>query len=188
MNQNNVDQPRSDQQAGESAQPPACGCCCGGRWSRVVLGLLLLVILGAAAAYWLLIGRVHRLEVYRTAMQAICADKEVQKKLGEPIHSVHWPLRRAVPSVRMDQQEIDIRWPIHGPNGQGEAHVHAEPVAGKFVIKVLEVDGHRVALADGEGGEAEAPKFSSPKPEEKKAESNAPPPDINLALPPDVGK
>ena len=67
-------------------------------WRRLVLVLLLLMVAGAGGAYWLLIGRIHHLEVYQTAMQAIRADKELREQLGEPIHSVKWPLRMPCPA------------------------------------------------------------------------------------------
>jgi hypothetical protein len=187
MNQNDNSQ-SVGKEAGDAAQPqPKCGC--GGRiWMRIGLIVLLVLIAAAVVGYWQLIGRVHHLEVYKSAMAAIKADKEMQKKLGLPIHSVHWPPRAAVPNLRMEENEIDIRWAVHGPDGRGEAHVLAKPMQGKWELIVVEVDGKRVALAAAEGGAAEAPKFTAPKADAKKPEANLPPPDVNLTLPPDVGK
>ena len=87
-------------------------------WRRLVLVLLLLAVVIAGGAYWLLIGRIHHLDVYQTAMEAIRADKQLQQQLGEPMHSVKWPLRSAVPSARIEDREIDIRWGIHGPKAR----------------------------------------------------------------------
>jgi hypothetical protein len=156
-------------------------------WRRLVLVLLLLMVAGTGGAYWLLIGRIHHLEVYQTAMQAIRADKQMRQELGEPIHSVKWPLRSAVPSARIEEREIDILWAIHGPKAVAKVHLHAKMMK-KWEIDTLQVtvnDKTRLIQTAGDS-EDEAPAFgSSPKkPETKQPEPNKPAPDINLPVPP----
>lgn len=155
-------------------------------WRRLILIVLLVLVVLAGGAYWWLIWRVHQLEVYQTAMQAIRADKDLQKQLGEPMHSVKWPLREAVPGARIEDREIDILWAIYGPTGRAKAHVHAKLMMGKWEIDVLDVtpaDGKRRSL--NVPGDNEPPPFGGgPKPEGKKPEANAPAPDINMPVPP----
>jgi len=156
-------------------------------WRRLVLVLLLLGVVVAGGAYWLLIGRIHHMDVYQTAMETIRADKQMQQQLGEPIHSVKWPLRKAVPSARIEDREIDIRWAIHGPKTQADAHVHAKLMMGKWETDILEVrvNGKTLSLRMA-GDEADAPVYGSgpKKPEAKKPEANTPAPKINIDVPP----
>lgn len=59
-------------------------------------------------------------------------------------------------------------------------------MTGKWEIVALDVklaDGRKLQPQLAAGGEAEAPVFA-PKTEEKKSESKAPPPEINLPVPP----
>ena len=123
---------------------------------RLVLVLLLLTVVLAGGAYWLLIGRIHHLDVYRTAMETIRADKELQQELGEPMHSVKWPLRAAVPSARIEDREIDIRWAIQGPRARGDAHVHAKRMLGKWETDILEVKVNGKILSPRMAGDSEA--------------------------------
>jgi hypothetical protein len=158
-------------------------------WLWILLVLLLVILAIGGGAYWALVFRIHQLDVYQRAMQTIKADKQLQQQLGEPMHSNHWPPRSALPSARIEDREIDIRWGIHGPKAQAEAHVHARLMAGKWEADVLEVklaDGKRISLQEAGSAEADAPRFNQgpTKPENKKPEAEAPAKDINLPVPP----
>ena len=78
-------------------------------WLRGLLLLLVVIVVGGAAGgYWFLFGRVHRLDVYRQAMETIEKSKDLQSELGQPIHAVAWPL----PAARIEESETDVRWDI----------------------------------------------------------------------------
>ena len=148
--------------------------------------LLAIIVLGGSAIYWALFTRVYNLAACRAAMQVIGADKQVQEALGEPIQTVKWPSKKTLPSARIEEQETDVLWQIEGPKGSAEVHVLARLMTGKWEIVALDVklaDGRKLQPQLAAGGEAEAPVFA-PKTEEKKSESKAPPPEINLPVPP----
>jgi hypothetical protein len=151
--------------------------------------LLVVIVVGAGAAYWAMFFRVYGLEVCQSAMRTIEANEEVCKSLGQPIRTAKSPTRGCVPSARIEEGEIDIIWTIVGPNGQAKAHLFARRIMGKWATTVLDVtlpNGKKVLLNDVNDTEAEAPAFSGPKPETKQPETNAPPPEINLAPPADA--
>jgi hypothetical protein len=162
-------------------------------WRRLVLALLLLIVVIAGGAYWWLIGRVHQLEVYRQAMEAIAADKDVQKSLGQPIRSLNYP----VPSARMEERETDVRWRIQGPKGHADAHLAARMMMGKWQTVILEVtlaDNKKLSIRTADDTEGDAPPSpfggtpkdpAGKKPEGTKPKPNAPAPNIDLPMPPD---
>jgi hypothetical protein len=146
------------------------------------LVLILVVLLGVGGAYWALYARVHGLDVYQSAMQQIAADEAVQKSLGQPIAETCWP----PPGARLETDEQDVRWPIHGPQGEAKAHVAARRMNGKMTIVQLEVvlaDGKRLNVSSGGDTEADAPAFTGAASSSPKTESSGPPPEINLAPP-----
>ncbi len=152
------------------------------KWTFIVL--VLLVLVGGAAVYWALFARIYNLEVYRTAMAKIAADKQVQAALGQPVETVHWSL----PSARVESGETEVRWTIKGPQGTAKAHVLAKMMMGKWQTPVLEVllaDGKKIQVQDAGDDEAEAPAFhgAAPKGEAKKVENNAPPPNLDMQVP-----
>jgi hypothetical protein len=187
MSKEDIDRDARDEDEEEAEQRPRRGWWSQNwRWFLPAL-LLAIVILGGGAIYWALYTRVYDLEPCRAAMQAIEADKQLQEALGEPIRTVKCPSKSTLPSARVEEQETDILWQIEGPKGAAEAHVRARMMAGKWEIVVLDVklaDGRKIQPQLAGGGEAEAPTFSAPKAGEKKAESKAPPPEINLPVPP----
>jgi hypothetical protein len=157
------------------------------RWFLPTL-LLVIVVLGGGAIYWSLFTRIFHLDVCQSGMQAIQASNEVQQALGQPITPVCWGVP---PSTRLEAGEKDVRWEIEGPKGKAKAHVHARLLQGQWAIDVLEVtlgNGRRLSIAAGGDNAQEAPAFTASKPEAKKSESKAPPPEINLPIPPDAGK
>jgi hypothetical protein len=162
------------------------------RWFLPAL-LLAIVVLGGGAIYWALFTRVFHLGVVQSAMQAIQQSAEVDRALGQPITPVRWGVP---PSTRLETDEQDVRWEIEGPQGKAKAHVHARMQQGQWATDVLEVtlaNGQRLTVAVGGDGGSEAAPFNASKPEEKKpeekkSESKAPPPEINLPIPPDPGK
>jgi hypothetical protein len=175
-----------DTDAQDSCQKEKCGC--PFRKCRcVILWLLVLIVVGGGVGYWWFFIRIRNLDAYKSAMQKIQADKQVQEALGQPIQEVNWPLRSSAPNARIEVEEIDIRWPIQGPKGTAQAHVHQKPIQGKMETDNLEVmlsGNKRVAIRDKDDTEGDAPLFNAaPKPEEKKPEKNAPPPEINMQLP-----
>jgi hypothetical protein len=175
----------------ETCTPKTCGCPCR-KLCRFVMFLLLLAAIGGGVGYWWFFFRVRNMEAYQTAMQKIQADHRVQEALGQPIEAVNWPLREAVPNARIEDQEIDIRWPIQGPKASAQAHVHQKPMQGKWQTDQLEVTlpgNKRVAIRDTDENDPDAaPLFNAPpksgdKPDAKQPEKNAPPPDINMPIP-----
>jgi hypothetical protein len=169
-------------------QCPKCACGatkkCRCKWFFL---LLLLIVIGGGAGYWMLIGRIHRLDVYQRAMQTIRDDKQVQSQLGLPIHSNHWPPREAFPSARIEDRETDIRWGIHGPKAAAEAHVHARLMAGRWALDIVEVTpagGKKISLHEADA-ENDAPLANAPKTGAKKPENTVPPPkmDQNFEIP-----
>jgi hypothetical protein len=150
--------------------------------------LLVLVLLGGGALYWGMFIRIYQLDIFQSAMQQIEADQAVQGALGQPITKAGWP----PPSARLEAGEQDIRWSIKGSKTDAKAHVAARFMQGKWEIVQLEVlltDGKRLSVASSGDSEANAPVFSAPKAASEKTEpeKNSPPPEINLALPPDDG-
>ena len=120
--------------------------------------MLLVIAAGAGVAYWLLLGRVHRLEVYQTAMQAIGDDKQLRHELGEPIQSAIYPF----PGSRIEEREIDLRWPIQGPKGRADAHLTARLMMGNWETVILEVvlaDNRKLSLRSAIDTSADAPAF-----------------------------
>lgn len=176
------------QDEGLTSQTPKCAC--RSRKRCWILTILLLVILaGGAGAYWALFARIYALDVYKSAMQKIVADKHVQEALGQPVETIRWSL----PSARIESGEIEIRWNVKGPKAAGKAHVHAKLMMDKWQTPILEVllpGGKKIAVQDAGDGEAEAPvfqggapKFDGSKSEAKKPDNNAPPPDLNMQVP-----
>jgi len=158
------------------------------RWFVPTMVLTVLVV-GGAALYWALFIRIYSLEVCQSAMQTICADKELQEALGQPIETVKWPSRSAAPSARIEESEADVLWSIEGPKGRAKVHAFARRMMGKWETTVLDVtlpNGKKVLLNEVGGNEA-AP-FTAPKAEPNKPEANAPPPEINLPAPSDEGR
>ena len=147
--------------------------------------VVVLILLGCGAIYWAMFIRVYQLDVYQAAMRDIQADETLQSDLGQPITSANWP----PPSPRIEAREQDIRWPIEGPKGSAKAHVSARLMQGKWEIIQLEVDladGKRCSVASSSDSEANAPVFQAPEgePQKPETETDAPPPVINLAVPP----
>jgi hypothetical protein len=156
---------------------------------RVLLVLAVIVAGGAACGYWFLFGRVHGLAVYRTAMETIEKDKGLQSELGQPIGAVAWP----PPAARIEESETDIRWDIQGSNegakGRAQAHLHARLIGGKPDIDVLEVllpDGKKIPLTDAVPSDNVAKPYHSSPTKSGKPKNDAPPPDIDMPLPPDT--
>jgi hypothetical protein len=186
MSSGNSNSTPSDTNVQKSCRKETCGC--GFRKCRCVfLLLLVLIVVGASVGYWWFFGRIHGLDVYKKSMQKIQADKSMQEALGTPIEVVNWPPRTAAPSARVDDQEIDIRWPIHGPKASGQAHVLVQRRMGEWQTIMLEVTlpgSKRIAIHDASDTGEDAPLFNQgPKPDEKKPEANASAPDINLQIP-----
>jgi hypothetical protein len=156
-------------------------------WLWFVPALLIVaILLGGGGIYWALFTRIYQLDLFQSAMQQIKADEAVQSALGQPIAQAGWP----PPSARLEAGEQDIRWSIQGSQGDAKAHVGARLMQGKWEIVQLEVvlaNGKRLSVAASGDSEANAPIFSEPTTESKKPETdkNAPPPEINLTLPPD---
>jgi hypothetical protein len=149
----------------------------------VPLLLLVLIVVGGGIAYWAMFTRIYSMDVCRSAMQQIEKDEGLRRELGEPIATDQWP----PPAPRLEEGEKDVRWPIVGPKGRAKAHVSARLMLGKWEIVQLEVvlaDGKRVSVASAGEGVADAPPYTAPKTETKKPETNAPPPVINLPVPP----
>ena len=187
MNTDNSNPAVPDNNVQESCRKEKC-CCRRFRKCRCVfLLLLVLIVAGTGVGYWWFFGRIHNLEAYKTAMQRIQADKQLQESLGQPIETVNWPPRAAAPSARIEDQEIDIRWPVQGPKATAEAHLHVQRRLGEWQTTVLEVvlPGKRpIAIRDTDDTTEDAPLFNQgPKPAEKKPETNPPPPDINMQVP-----
>ena len=158
------------------------------RWF-VPTALLTVIVVGGAALYWALFLRVYGLEVCQSAMRTIRADKQLQEALGQPIQTVKWPSRSAAPSARIEESEADVLWSIEGPKGRAKAHVFARRMLGKWETVTLDVvlpNGKKVLLNEAGDSEAQAPPFTAPKAEPNKPETNAPPPEINLAPPADA--
>ena len=175
--------------ASRQSEQPQCACKCGGHKCRCfLLAVLAVAIVGGGAVYWALFLRIYRLEVCRSAMKAIRADKDLQEALGLPIHTVKWPSRAITPSARVEDRETDIQWQIEGPKGRAKAHVTARLMQGKWEIILLEITlagGKKLSVREAGGSENDALPFNaSPQTGVKKSESNAPPPEINLPLPP----
>ena len=146
---------------------------------------VVLVLLGGGGVYWTMFLHVYQLDVFRTAMQEINADEALQSELGQPITIVKWP----PPAARLEAQEQDIRWPIEGPQGSAKAHVSARLMQGNWEIVQLEVmlaDGKRLQVASSGGGATDAALFEAPEVEPQKPDDDtkAPPPIINLQVPP----
>ncbi len=162
------------------------GCRSGRRCLGSILLLLLLVgVLGAAVGYWALFLRIYNLEVCRMAMETIAADEHCREMLGEPIVTVKSPTRQFAPNARVEERETDIRWHIQGPKGRAEARAHARRMQGKWEIDTLEVNGKRVAMAGDDA--ADAPQFTGSTAPSQKSDASAPPPEINLPVPPTDG-
>jgi hypothetical protein len=174
----------AEQESQESCPTEAACCPCKGKFGRWMLAVLLVIVLGGGAIYWSMFTRVYRLDVVQTAMQEIRADKGLLGELGQPIEPFGW----RPPNARIEETEKDIRWNIAGPKGQAKAHVSARLMQGKWEIIQLEIvlaNGKKMSIADSGPSEADAPRFDAPKTETKKAEPNAPPPEINLPIPSD---
>ena len=159
-------------------------------WLWFVPALILaIIVIGAGVAYWSFFISVYRLDVCQAAMQTIRKNKELQKKLGQPIGVVWWPSRSAAPNARIEEAEKDVTWYIEGPKGRGKAQLKARLRAGQWQtieFKVTDLpDGTKVLLdAEDEGGDAPPSPYEPPKPGDKTPESKGPPPDINLPMPP----
>ncbi len=157
-------------------------------WFRRVLLLLAVIVAGGAACgYWFLIGRVRGLDVYRTAMEMFEKNKDLQSELGQPITAAAWP----PPSARIEEGEIDLRWDIQGPKGRAQADLHARRAQGKpsdIVLLGYTVPGKkRVSLAEAIQGGNVAPVYhKGPSSPSSKPKNDAPPPDIDMPLPPDT--
>ena len=157
------------------------------RWFLPSL-LLAIIVAGGGGIYWAFFARVFHLGVVQSAMQAIQQSGEVDRALGQPITPVRWGVP---PSTRLETDEQDVRWEIEGPQGKAKAHLHARMQQGQWVTDVLEVvlaNGQRLMVAAGADSGSEAAPFNASKPEEKRSESKAPPPEINLPVPPGDGK
>jgi hypothetical protein len=112
----------------------------------------------------------------------------VDRALGQPITPVRWGVP---PSTRLETDEQDVRWEIEGPQGKAKAHVHAKKLQEQWVIDRLEIkigDALPFSIAVSDDNENEAPAFTAPKAGEKKSESKALAPQINVPIPPDPGK
>jgi hypothetical protein len=171
-----------DEGAREAGPQEQCGCRLRCRSCRIVVLLLVLIALGGAVVYWLLYARVYRLDVFRSAMQAIKADAGLQQELGQPIKVAGW----RPPNARLESNERDIRWEIAGPKASARAHLSARLMRGKWEIIQVEIDlagGKRVSLNVGEDGADAAPRFEAPETTSAAPESKAPAPDINLPVP-----
>lgn len=187
MNMDNLDPGTLDQNVQEFGQPKRRGW-----WSRnwlwfvpTVLLAMVLLCCGCPAgiALWFL-GHIFEVPPLQEAMQKIQSNEAVTQELGQPITPVYVP----PPSFQGSDREIEWRWFIRGPKGQATAHIKTRPTGGRFETVVLEVsfaNGKKISIAE-EGGN-EAPKFVLPKAEDKKSESNAPAPEINLPTFPDDG-
>jgi hypothetical protein len=162
---------------------------------RVLLVLLAIVVLGAGGGYWFLIGRVHGLDVYRTAMEAIQNDKDLQGDLGAPIVATPWwPL----PSARIEERETQLDWVIEGPKGQAKVHLLARPIGGKppeiVVLEVTMPGKKKVSLAESIHGNDDAPLLPQFPPQQPappatgKPKQELPPAgtDIQMPVPPDA--
>jgi hypothetical protein len=149
----------------------------------IPLLILFVFAVGGAGAYWSLFLRITRSAACRTAMQAIREDKGMQAALGEPIHTVKWPSRATAPS----ESEDGIYWSIYGPKGVARAHAKTREAAGETQIVSLDVklpDGKKVLLDVAGENDAPPADFSNHKAPTNRPEANAPPPEINLPVPP----
>jgi hypothetical protein len=158
-------------------------------WRRIVLLLFVIIVAGGGALYWNFFLRVYNLQVCREAMKTIAADKGMQETLGQPIKNAYWPSQETMPSARVENAEIDVRWSIVGSKEQmARAHLNARRRQGRWDILVLEVvtaGGKRVSIHQADNGEDLPPLFQAPKPEPPKTgkKSDAQGPDININLP-----
>jgi len=155
----------------------------------MLLWLLVLIVVGACAGYWWFYIRVYRQEVFLSAMKLIEADEGLRESLGQPIRAAYWPSQETVPNARIEESEIDILWNIEGPKGHAKVHLHSVPREGKWENKELRVTlsgGKKMDVRDPNATESDAPPWpqgGNPKPEEKKPETNAPPPNIDMKIP-----
>jgi hypothetical protein len=196
---------RANPAAEKSAQQPAKQKRRG--WFRrnwkwfLPLFLLAIVVVGGGAGYWYLFLRVYKLDVVQRAMQAIADDKGMQEALGRPIESIKRPAslfskdgwQEIMPSARVEENEIDVRWNIQGTKAQGKAHTFAKRRQGKWETLTLEVTpagGKRVSIREAGDDENEAVPFvpggnpEPPKSQGKKPEAKSPDINIDLPIPP----
>jgi hypothetical protein len=169
-----------------------------GGWLRrnwkwfVPLDLLVTLLVVAGVLYWVFYTRVYRLNVCQDAMCSIATDPDVQKALGDPIDPAAWPSRESVPSARIDDSEIDIRWEIKGPKGSAKAHALSKKRQGKWETVVLEVtlpDGKKKPIHAPGGDDAPAfnPGGQGASPAAKKPKTKNSDLDINMPVPPADG-
>jgi hypothetical protein len=184
MNMDNLDQGTLGPGAAELGGPPRRGW-----WSRnwlwfvptVLLGMILLCCgcpLGIGLWFY---SRVFDLDVFQDAMKKIEVNADLTSELGEPIKPAYWP----PPVFQPLDRELDVRWDVQGPKGRANAHIKARLMEGRWepvVVEVTLANGKKVPIAVEGGNEAQP--FEAPKADGKKPDESAPPPDINLPVPP----
>ena len=172
-------------------------------WRWFVPALLLTIVVGGGGGlYWFFFVRVYNLDVCKSAMQTIAADKGMQETLGEPIQPIRRPpsifskagWQEIMPNARVEESEIDVRWNIAGPKGQAAAKLLAKKRSGEWqtvLLKVTLASGKEVSLQEVGNPANEAPPYvppeanpNSPKTGVKKPETKSH--DINIDVPGDA--
>jgi hypothetical protein len=109
-------------------------------WKWVVpLDILVTLAIVSGVLYWVFYARVYNLDTCQNAMIVILADTDVQEALGDSIDTAAWPSQATVPSARVEENEIELRWSIEGPKGRAKAHVLSKKRQGKWETVALEV-------------------------------------------------
>jgi hypothetical protein len=163
-------------------------------WKRLFLSLIGLAVVGAGIGYCYKFGRTLISEPYHQAIAELQQSAEVKQLLGEPIQDNWFP----VGSVSVDQGEARFILKVHGPKTadgrepKADVSVQARLVSGKWGFTQFDVtpeEGQRLNLMDeymarvGSDVEQFNPNaIQQPQPKTPAA----PPPDINITLPPDM--
>jgi hypothetical protein len=151
-------------------------------WKWVVpLDLLIILAVVAAVLYWVFYTRVYNLDACQKAMLVIVADMNVREALGDPIETAARPSQETVPSARVEENEIEVRWFVEGPKGRAKAHVLAKKRLGTWETVTLDV-----TLPSGEKKSLQAPGDNEALPFNPGGQGPNPPPPLPNAKQPET--
>jgi hypothetical protein len=150
----------------------------------VLIGCVAIACLGAAIFLY----EIHHRDPYIKTMAAALENPVLKEALGEPMKDLRWlPAPLDGYYTKEDRGEVNWYWEIGGPKGNCKIHVQGRRLQGQWQYQVMEAtlaDGRKISLIkeDAEGG---APLYNpQTATEKKKPDAEAPPPDVDVKIPP----
>ncbi|MCB1053133.1 MAG: cytochrome c oxidase assembly factor 1 family protein [Acidobacteria bacterium] len=107
-----------------------CGC----------FGLIGFVLVGIGSIFMLVTTAMRSSDAYQDALATAQSNPEMIATLGEPIEA-EWFISGNI-NVNDDSGDVDLKIPVHGPNGKATVRVTGIKVAGTWEYSVMQANIH----------------------------------------------